>query len=437
MSEPQGPKSRPHEASTPITAVRRSEEAALEGLEVEDLVRALADAQRDRYRSQGMIAQGGMGTIEAAVDRTIDRRTVIKRLHEELERDAKQARMFVREAQVTGQLQHPGIVPVHELGVDAAGHIFYSMELVEGRTLEQWLAELPPGRLDRSALFDLLDVVVRVCDSLAYAHKSGVLHCDVKPPNIMVGEFGQVYLMDWGIARFAADEKNRDPKNSGAIVGTPTHMAPEQARGEPIDERADVFAVGGLLYQIVTRRMPFAGANTIHALVNAVTCNYTHPDQVPEASGTPAALTRIVLKAMAAKPADRFASILDLKDALVRFMRGVDPFPRICFDAGETIVREGEPGSDAYVIESGRCEVHRTIDGERRSIRVMGPGEVFGEMAVLAPGARTATVTALEPTALLRITAESLQAEVESMKPWMGALVRTLAERFRDRESGR
>jgi len=400
------------------------------------LLEAIRDAQRDRHRPQGVIAVGGMGSVEGVHDRLLERRVVLKRIHANLANDPTQASMFVREARVTGQLAHPSVVPVHDLGADPEGHLYYTMERVEGRTLEDWVQALPPGPLDRSVLFDLLEVVVRVCDALRYAHAAGILHCDVKPANVMVGEFGQVYLMDWGIARFAAEESLREP-GTGEMTGTPAFMAPEQARNEPVDERADVFAAGALIYFILTRRPPFQGQGVVDTLVNAVLCTFPPPDQVPGTGRIPPALTRILMRAMAAKREDRYRDAGELRDALVRFMRGVDAFERIAVGTDEDVVVEGEPGDDAYVIESGILEVHRLIEGKKTSIRLMGPGEVFGEMAVLSPGVRTATVTALEPSVLLRITADTLQAELDSMKPWMGALVRTLAERFRDRETQR
>jgi serine/threonine-protein kinase len=398
-----------------------------------DLLAAVSDAQRGRHRREGLIAQGGMGTIEGVYDRSLDRQVALKRIHEELEVDASQVAMFVREARVTGQLQHPCVVPVHELGVDDERHLYYTMERVEGRTLEEWVDGLPRAPMDRSTLFDLLDVVVRVCDALGYAHGAGILHCDVKPANIMVGRYGQVYLMDWGIARYLKEEQARD--EAGPTVGTAAFMAPEQARGEPLDARADVFAVGALIYYFLTRRPPFRLEGYIQSLLASCMCTFPPLDEQTELGRAPAALSRIVLRAMAKKREDRHESVGELKDALVRFMRGVDGFPRVTFQPGQDIVVEGELGGEAYVIESGRCEVHRQIDGQRKSIRVMEAGDVFGEMAVLSPGARTASVTALEETTLLRIDADTLQAELDSMKPWMGALVRTLAERFRERES--
>lgn len=400
------------------------------------VVAEVEHTQRDRYDPVGLIGQGGMGSIEAVLDRPLAREIVRKRIHPRLQKDAIHARMFVREARVTGKLHHPCVVPIHELGVGPDRHLYYTMERVNGRTLEEWIGALGPGPLDRATLFDLLDAVVRVCEALAYAHSTGVLHCDVKPANVMVGDFGRVYLMDWGIARFLEDERRRvsDP-DLGEVSGSISHMAPEQARGEPLDVRADVFAAGALVYNLLTRQPPFTGRSPIEVLTNAYMGHYTPIDEVPEARGTPLALIRIVSRAMAVQREDRYPTADALRDALVGFMRGVDAFPRVSFAAGEAIVREGDHGDEAYVIESGRCEVHRTVDGRHVSIRVMAAGEVFGEMAILSPGARTASVTALEPTVLLRITADALEAEVDSMKPWMGVLVRTLAARFRERDA--
>lgn len=399
-------------------------------------IATLLEAQQHRYTSEGVLAQGGMGSIESIHERPLDRRLVRKTSHAFEDADGLHTTLFVREARITGQLQHPGIVPVHELGVQDGDQVYYTMDRVEGRTLEEWIRTLPAEPLDRAALFDLLDVIVRVCETLSFAHSRGVLHCDIKPANVMIGAFGQVYLMDWGIARYLADEEGR-PDSGGPILGTPTHMPPEQARGGRLDVRADVFGVGTLLYHVLTRRPPYQGEGVVHTLLNAYLCEYAHPDTIPAATGTPPALTRIVVRAMAADPTQRYASVAELRDALVSFMRGVDAFPRVTLPAGHDVVREGEQGHEAYVIESGRCEVHRLVNGERTFIRAMGAGEVFGEMAILAPGPRTASVTTTEPTVLWRITAATLEAEMESMKPWMGALVRTLAERFRDRESSR
>jgi len=399
--------------------------------EVDELVQSVRAAQEARYHTGDTLAAGGMGTIHEVRDRSLTRSLALKVHHEHLAHDHEHVEMFVREARLTGQLDHPNVVPVHDLGVRDDGRLFFTMKLVEGRTLLDWVKSLR-GFPSRDELLDLIDVVVKVCDALAFAHSKGVVHCDVKPANVMVGEFGQVYLMDWGIARLVAEELARPPdvEDPDRVVGTPTHMPPEQARGLPVDERADIFAVGALMYHVLTRRPPYRGDSHIQVLAQAFLCRQRHPDEILGEGVCPPTLTSIVLRAMQPERDDRWASISDLRDALVRFARGGESFEAVQHGPGEVIVREGDQGDAAFIIESGACEV---LKGGTR-IRVMGPGEVFGEMAILSPGARTATVKTLEESVLRRVSAAILRAELDSMKPWMGALVRTLADRFRERE---
>lgn len=425
--------------------------------DVAAIVEDVREATSDRHARIATIGAGGMGTVDLVSDRALQRRAVMKRIHEGLASDPRTVRMFVREAQITGQLEHPNIVPVHELGVEGEQSLYFTMKLVEGRTLERMVRELPDGELEHGTLIDLLEVVVRVCDALAFAHSRGIVHCDVKPANVMVGDFGEVYLMDWGVARRIGSEEPppRPPEPStpsrpasapegeagGAasqgpvLIGTASYMAPEQAlgRNEALDERTDVFAVGALIYHLLTRRAPYGGEHFWSIVAKAQAG--AHPALEEAARGpVPRALARIVQQAMAVEPADRYQSVAALQAELVRFVRGGDSFPQTSFAPGDAIVREGEPGDTAYIIRSGRCRVTKSIEGEEIVLREMGPGDVFGEMAILAPGPRTATVVAIEPTTLHVVTAETLEAEVDAMKPWMGAFVRALARRFRERE---
>jgi eukaryotic-like serine/threonine-protein kinase len=444
----EGPSRAQETASAAIESPGRPADASLSAVissvgrgrspeDVSDLVRAVGEAAHDRYSGHREIAVGGMGAVHRVTDRSLARTLACKVMHADLAEQRDAAEMFLREARLTGQLDHPNVVPVHELGVDDAGRLFFTMKLVEGRTLRDWIRSLPPeGRIERSELFDLLDVVLKVCDALAFAHSRGVLHCDIKPANVMVGEYGQVYLMDWGVARLLAEEQAR-ALCSGAederVIGTTSHMPPEQARGEPLDVRADVFAMGALLYHVLTRRAPYRGQSEVQLLAAALLCRYPHIDELMGEGVVPPALSRIVLQAMAKNPDDRFASIGELRDELQRFLRGEELFEALVVEPGEVIVREGETGEEAFIIESGQCEVTR--EGAR--IRVMGAGEVFGEMSILSPGPRTATVRAIERSVLRRVGADALREELDSMKPWMGALVRTLADRFREREQER
>ncbi len=426
-------------AEMPVTVADPSETDA----DPEALIEFVRRAQAVTPHSHGELASGGMGTIDVIDDPVLGRRSARKRIHTHLQEDADTLRRFVREARVTGQLDHPNIVPVRQLAIDDQGQLYFTMKLVSGRTLSKILRDLP-SPLDHHSLLEVLDIVLKVCDALAFAHSRDVVHCDVKPSNIMVGEFGEVYLMDWGVALIRTEginpdveaherESSGDSERSLVLAGTPTHMAPEQAQGhtQEIDERADVFAVGALIYQAITGRSPFSADTFWASVLRAQMGAYTPISDIVDPGALPKALVRIIDKAMAKRKVDRFENVRALKDALVNYIRGGAPFPSTSFAPGTVIVKEGDLGDAAYIIRRGRCSVHK--DGQ--VLRTMGPGEVFGETAILSPGPRTATVIADVETVCQVITSGVFEREVEAMKPWMGAFVRTLANRFR--ESGR
>jgi serine/threonine protein kinase len=470
-----------HETDLPVSSTLTE----LPPQDVGTIVRMVALASESRHEPQGFLAAGGMGTIDVVLDRTLNRRSVMKRIHTHLADDARSVRMFVREAQVTGQLEHPNIVPVHELGVEGERSLYFTMKLVEGRTLLELIKALPPGPREHTTLLEMLDVIVKVCDALAFAHSNAIVHCDIKPANVMVGDFGQVYLMDWGVARvrkrgepFSAPAATQStalgPTSPGTVisretpgaippsehlpsdasgvvpgvqsefartehgflVGTPTHMSPEQAlaQNEKLDERSDVFAVGALVYHFLTGRAPYEAETFWAAVALAQRGEFPSIESICGEGRVPRALLRIVERAMAVDPAQRYQSIVELSGELLRFVRGGDSFPALSFGAGEYIIREGEPGDAAYIIKSGQCEALKGEGDDRRVLRRMGPGEVFGEMAILSPGPRTASVVTTQPTTVHVVNAEVFDRELEALKPWFGSFVRTLAERFRDRE---
>lgn len=418
---------------------------SVEATDVHGLVQELAGALVDRLRDHGMVGRGGMARVDLVHDQALERLVVMKRLHDHLEGDVGTLAMFVREARITGQLEHPNIVPVHDIGLDGHRSVYFTMKRVEGKTLAEVIQELPPGPIAHDTLLDLLDVVIKVCDALAFAHNKGFLHLDIKPGNVMVGDFGQVYLMDWGVARQngaandgevgAASPYEPPAAASGAVlVGTATHMAPEQARGlvSALDERTDVFAMGALVYHLLTRAAPYDADSYWVALVRAQTGEARPLDEV--APWVPDMLVRIVKRAMALDPAQRYPTVSELRQDLVAFSRGGGVFEVVRFAPGEYVVREGEPADCAYIIESGTLEVIKGEGSDQRLLRTMGAGEVFGETAILSPGNRTASVVARTPALLRRVTSETLDREVASLKPWMGVIVRTLASRFRESE---
>jgi eukaryotic-like serine/threonine-protein kinase len=222
-----------------------------------------------RYQLLGEIARGGMGAVLKGRDPDLGRELAVKVLLERHGDDPEMVCRFVEEAQIAGQLQHPGIVPVYELGAFADRRPFFAMKLIKGRTLASLLSDRPdPGR----ELSHFLTIFEAVAQAVAYAHARGVIHRDLKPANVMVGAFGEVQVMDWGLAKIlpqggaandasaghlekepiiATSRRHSDSELSlaGSVMGTPSYMAPEQARGEvdALDERSDVFALGSIL----------------------------------------------------------------------------------------------------------------------------------------------------------------------------------------------
>jgi serine/threonine-protein kinase len=390
------------------------------------------------------IARGGMGAVKTAFDEVLQRRMAAKTMHARTYEHLVLVHGFLREAQVTGQLDHPNIVPIHELGRDAQGQLYFTMKLVEGKSLKSLIGGEPATDQDR--LITLLEHFLKVCDALAFAHSRGVIHCDIKSANVMVGGYGEVYLMDWGGAQIlppkpGADEQwvrdtlpsLPDSETQGLVFGTPSYMSPEQASGGrlPLDERSDVFSMGALMYEIMTGKPPYVAPTAMEALMLAQQAEVRPPDAIVGPGAFPRELVRIVMKALEPHPDDRYQTVGELRFDIIKLLRGSGGFPVVRFAAGEHVIREGEDGDAAYIVQSGRLQVYKADeDGARVDLRVLGPGDMFGETAIFARSRRTASVVCVEPAILQRITSDLIEQEMASMKPWMGKLIQTLAARF-------
>jgi len=286
----------------------------------------LVEVSPGRYHLEGEFARGGMGRILLARDRWLDRLVAVKELHPGAGPGA--SGRFVREALVTARLQHPSIVPVYEAGRWPGGVPFYTMKLVEGRSLDALIR----GCSDLGARLALLPHFIAVAEAVAYAHKQRVVHRDLKPANVLVGPFGETVVVDWGLARVLgqAGEEERGEEGgpvpadgrtvSGTVLGTPQFMAPEQARGEAVDERADVYALGAMLYFLLTGAPPHAGSTSAEVLASAA----ARPPEAVERRepDAPADLVAIVEKAMAHDPAGRYPTAREVAADLRRFQTG-------------------------------------------------------------------------------------------------------------------
>ena len=278
---------------------------------VEHLLRVAAagDDPGHRYALREEIGRGGMGVVYRAHDRELQRDVAMKVLRAGPGADDL-ARRLHREARVLASLEHPGMVPVYDVGV-LDGQAFYVMKLVRGRRLDEWAAGGPP-------LSERLRAIERICETVAFAHAHGVVHRDLKPGNVMLGAFGEVLVMDWGVAKVLADmpaacvapaaaaAAETDAETAaGTVLGTPGYMAPEQAAGDTraVDARTDVYALGGLLHFLLAGAAPAAA---------------------PLPRGTPRPLAAIVRRCLAAAREERYASALDLA-ADLRAFQAQDP----------------------------------------------------------------------------------------------------------------
>jgi len=290
------------------------------------------------YEVGAEVARGGMGAILSARDRNLHRTVAMKVIPSDAPVTESQALRFVEEAQVTAQLEHPGIVPVHELGVDERGQLFYTMKLVKGVTLKHVLND-PSSKY---SLVQLLTVFQKICDAVGFAHSKGVLHRDLKPDNVMLGEFGEVLVLDWGLAkvlrageRVSGREGEVAPSPilplahssltmDGAILGTPQYMAPEQAAGrsDQIDARTDIYALGAILYNILTLLPPVEGATTAVALANAAENRVVPPEERAPDRHIPRELSAIAMKCLAKERDDRYQNVADLRRDIDLFLEG-------------------------------------------------------------------------------------------------------------------
>ena len=300
-----------------------------------------------KYDIGKVVAQGGMGAILDAKEATTERRVAMKVMLDGSSPD--DLTRFIAEAKVTAQLEHPNVIPVHELGIDENGQPFYTMKMVRGITLRkvlELLADGTPETVKKYPLSALLTVFQKVCDALAFAHSKGVIHRDLKPENLMLDDFGVVLVMDWGLAKVIGKSESVDITRSivrtlppesasatiaGTIMGTPQYMSPEQARGEveTLNGRSDIYALGAILYHILALRPPVTG-RTAAEVVNKVAQGEVEPLTAPKPTKTshlpagrvPDSLAAVVRKAMGFEKAARYGQVADLQRDLTAYQTG-------------------------------------------------------------------------------------------------------------------
>lgn len=305
---------------------------------------------KGRYQLTRELARGGLGSVWLARDQHVARDVALKSMLPRIAGNASLEERFLIEAQITGQLQHPGIIPIYELGIKPDGSPFYTMKLLSGQTLSQSIKAyhaLPRDSEERSVRFnELLQVFIGVCNAIGFAHSRNVIHRDLKPLNIMVGDFGEAIVVDWGLAKVMGRPELRERPSSeepvdarasasfvqptmnsdgsatvaGSVMGTPAYMSPEQALAQELDARADIFSLGAILYEILSGRAPYKAASGLEILELAQ--KGVIPSLRTQNRDIPPALEAICLKALAKDKEARYPTAIALGDDIKQFLAG-------------------------------------------------------------------------------------------------------------------
>jgi serine/threonine-protein kinase len=410
--------------------------------DADTITASIDDVDPSRFEKRGHLGEGGMGIVQLAFDRLMRREVAVKTLRDGL-RGSDEHRQFMCEARLTGQLEHGNIVPVYDLvTVDAQQSPSLVMKYVDGETYHQMIQRFHVSP-SHQLLYDALRVFLRVCDAISFAHERGVIHCDLKPENVMVGKHGQVHVMDWGVAIDRGETNSTpgvsEPKGGSStsrtdkrLFGTLGYMAPEQLEGEhgAIDVTTDIYGLGGVLCVLITGQPPRQGVEDL--------ADTQWAPSFEERQGSfamPPELCRIAQRALTPIQADRFQSVGELQAEMEAFMAGGGWFETQHYLAGDVIIREGDVGSEAFIITKGVCEVFKDrSDGSQKLIRSMGPGETFGELAVLTSRPRSASVVAQTDVSLRVVTPDALEHELQR-NPVLAAFLSAVTNRFCDLEA--
>jgi serine/threonine-protein kinase len=323
------------------------------------------------------------------------------------------------------------------------------MKLIEGESLLEVINKLKdkdPEYERRYSLFERLNVFRKVCDALAYSHSRGIIHRDIKPANIMIGSYGEVLLVDWGLAKHINDEDEKINTNSsfdfgdaflthdGIIKGSLAYLSPEQAFGNirEIDRLTDIFLLGATLYHLLTLEPPYNFTEVAKLLNHAENAKYLHPLEQPDCEDLPLQVTDIITKAMSKKKDNRYQSVQDISRAIDYYLSGKHASSMKTFKRGETLIHKDSGGNEAYIIVSGKVEIFKEDEEKHKVLDISEKGAIVGELSLLTGKRRSANAVAMEDTSVLIITRQMMLDELNKMPPWLEKTLTSLAFKLQD-----
>lgn len=418
-------------------------------LEMEFFEKSVKRNHSGKFRFEEKLIAGGMGAIFKVLDRELERISAMKTILPSFKNESDTLKSFIAEAKITGMLEHPNIIPVHEIGFLKNAGLYFTMKLANAEALNDVLDKLrmgDPEYVEKYNTFARLGIFRKVCDALSFAHSKNIIHQDIKPHNIMVGDYGEVLLMDWGLANYIGDpDDETDPvvrenmkhilqasaAEEDQIRGSPTYMSPEQTTGNPelLDKRTDIFLLGSTLYHMFTLEPPFMGKDIYEVLFKAETGDCLTPEKKdPE---LPEEICRIIKKTMAHEKEDRYQTVDDLSRDIDDLIAGKwTRQEKKIFPRGGLLMKEGETGEEAYLIMKGKVQVIKERGGNKIVLGTLGEGDIVGEMALISKEPRSASVEALEKTEVSILTKNLLSQHLKKLPPFMEKIVSAITERL-------